>query len=108
MKYDIEIREILSRVISVKSNSVDDAIDYIRDMYRKEEIVLDDSDFNGDVSIEEEKSYSRKDFLINKVIEYIIEDEEKHYEESDEPENHIYNTLIELKKYLPDSIMENS
>jgi len=103
MKFDIEVKEILSRVINVNSTSLGEAIEHINDMYRNEEIVLDESDFNGEVSIKEFELNDRKDILINKVIEYLIKDEKKHYEESDEPENHIYNTLIELKTYLFDN-----
>ncbi len=51
MKIDIEVKEILSRVISVEANTVDDAISKVEDMYNNEEIVLDYADFGGEVSI---------------------------------------------------------
>jgi len=53
MQIDIEVTEILSRVVTVNADSVDDAIDIVRDMYRKEEIVLDYADFIGKATIEE-------------------------------------------------------
>jgi len=53
MEIDIEVTEILSRVVKVNADSVDDAIDIVRDMYKKEEIVLDYNDFNCNVIIEE-------------------------------------------------------
>ena len=44
-KFDIEIEETLQRVVSVDANSVDEAIDIVHEMYRNEEIVLDENDF---------------------------------------------------------------
>jgi len=100
MQVDIKIAEILSKVITINSLSVEDAIITVEDMYKNEEIVLDYSNFNDDVLIEkkEENFISRKDLLINKVVQYLIEDEKKHYEESEKPNNHIYLTLLELQK----------
>jgi hypothetical protein len=53
MKVNIEVKEVLSRVISVDAETVDDAISKVEDMYYKEEIVLDYVDFDGNVEIEE-------------------------------------------------------
>lgn len=50
---DITITETLSRTISIDAVSVDEAIDCVKEMYRKEEIILDYSDFDGDTVIEE-------------------------------------------------------
>jgi len=47
MKVDIEVKEILSRVVTV-----DETISTIQEMYNKEKIVLDYSDFDGYVIIE--------------------------------------------------------
>ncbi len=44
-KFNIEIREVLSRVVKVEANSELAARDVVSDMYKKEKIVLDDSDF---------------------------------------------------------------
>jgi len=102
MQIDIRITETLSRVITIDSSSLEDAIITVENMYKDEEIVLDYSDFKGDVLIEkkEENFSSKKDLLINEVIQYLIKDEQKHYEESGEPNNHIYLTLLELKKQI--------
>lgn len=43
--FEIETREILSRIIEIKANSKEEAIEKIEQMYKKEEIVLDYSDF---------------------------------------------------------------
>ncbi len=55
MKIDIKITEVLSRIVTVNADSVDDAIDKVTQMYVKEEIILDSSDFEGDTEIEEAK-----------------------------------------------------
>ncbi len=102
MKTDIKITEVLSRVITIDSSSTEEAINIVEDMYRNEEIVLDYSDFNDDVIIERnEKIFnSKKDFLINKVNDYLIKDEKRHYEESEDSNEHIYLTLLELQNYI--------
>ena len=40
-EFDIEIKEVLSRVETVKAESLDDAINKAMDMYFSEQIVLD-------------------------------------------------------------------
>jgi hypothetical protein len=102
MQVDIRITETLSRVITIDSLSIEDAIITVENMYKNEEIVLDYSNFNDDVLIEkkEENINSKKDLLINDVIQYLIKNEKKHYEESDKPSKHIYLTLLELQNYL--------
>ena len=102
MQIDIRITEILSRVVTIDSLSIESAITIVEDKYKNEEIVLDYSDCSDDVLIEKKETNfsSKKDSLINKVIQYLIEDEEKHYEESEKPHNHIYLTLLELQKNI--------
>ncbi|KKM76072.1 hypothetical protein LCGC14_1383870 [marine sediment metagenome] len=36
---------------------------------------------------------------LRKVLDYLSE-EEKHFEESDEPDNHIYKDVLVLKAYM--------
>lgn len=45
MEYIIRITETLSRQISVQSTSVEKAYQTVMDLYKKEKIVLDYSDF---------------------------------------------------------------
>lgn len=40
-EYDIEVKEVLTRVVSVEAMNIDEAIDNVVDMYDREEIVLD-------------------------------------------------------------------
>lgn len=37
---------------------------------------------------------------INMVLKYLMEEEFRHYEESGEPENHIYKVLLRLKDMI--------
>ena len=56
-KYSIEVLEILSRTIEVEASDEEDAIEKVRQMYRKCEIVLDDSDYKvTEISVKDEKS----------------------------------------------------
>ncbi len=102
MQIDIKVTEVLSRIVTVDTLSVEEAVDMVENMYKNEDIVLDYDDFDGNVHIEQEEnnSNSKKDLLINTLIRYLIKDEKKHYEELDKPDDHIYLTLLELKKYI--------
>ena len=68
-KYDIEIEEVLRRVIeNVEANDISEAISKVEEKYDKEEIVLDSSDF---VEKNFNNLYSKKlDKDMNFVIKY--------------------------------------
>ena len=56
-KYSIEVLEVLSRIVEVEASDEGDAIEKVRQMYRKCEIVLDDSDYKvTEISVKGEKS----------------------------------------------------
>ena len=56
-KYSIEVLEVLSRIVEVEASDEEDAIEMVRQDYRKCRIVLDDSDYNyTDFSVKDEKS----------------------------------------------------
>lgn len=44
-KIKIEVKEILSRVIEVESETITDAMEAVQKLYKEEEIVLDSEDF---------------------------------------------------------------
>lgn len=46
-EFDVEIKEVLSRVQRVKAESLDDAINIAMDMYYSEKIVLGSEDMKG-------------------------------------------------------------
>ena len=69
-KYRIEVLEILSRIVEVEASDAKEAIEKVRQEYRKCEIVLDDSDYKvTEISVKDEKSrrvlvvFRRNDYL---------------------------------------------
>lgn len=48
-EFEITIIETLSKSVTVEANNYDEALEKVEDMYEKEEIVLDSSDFRGKV-----------------------------------------------------------
>ena len=56
-KYSIEVLEVLSRIVKVEAADEMEAIERVSQMYRKCEIVLDDSDYKvTEISVKGEKS----------------------------------------------------
>ena len=49
--YQVKITEVLSRIITVKTDTMEDALYAAKEMYRKEKVVLDAEDLK-DVSYE--------------------------------------------------------
>lgn len=45
--YNIEIEELLQKVVKVKANSLNEAIDKVEERYKNEQYVLDYNDFKG-------------------------------------------------------------
>ena len=45
--YEIEIEEVLQKVVKVKADSLYEAIDKVEEEYRNEKYVLDYNDFKG-------------------------------------------------------------
>jgi len=37
---------------------------------------------------------------INKMVDYLYESEYKHWEESGKPKNHIFNSAMEVRKWI--------
>ena len=52
-KFNVQVKEILRRVVEVEAETLEDAINIVDEMYQNEEIVLDADDF-AYVDIEEE------------------------------------------------------
>lgn len=44
-RFNIEVKETLSRIIEIEANNLDDAILLIKKLYKNEEIVLDAFDY---------------------------------------------------------------
>lgn len=43
--FKIEIQEFLSRIIEIKAENIDEAISKTKEMYNREEIILDSNDY---------------------------------------------------------------
>lgn len=97
--FKIEVQEFLARVVEIEAISLNEAISKITESYKKAEIVLDYNDFVevDFIDISNQSKHDEKNNLINDVIEYLYNDEKKHFEELDEPENHIFKKLERLK-----------
>lgn len=98
--FKIEIIETLARTVKVKADSIEDAIIKAKILYKDEVVILHDNDYI-DTTIElyddNVKKYKKRE-LINDIVEYLMEDEKKHYEEFEKkPKNHIYHKLKRLK-----------
>ena len=101
--FKIEVQEFLSRVVEVEADSIDEAISKINEEYEKTEIVLDYNDFVevNFIDINAPSPSNEKVKLIKEIIDYLYEDEKKHFEEFDShPDNHIYLKINRLKELI--------
>lgn len=101
--FKIEVQELLARVVEVEAESTIDAVSIINEQYRKTEIVLDYNDFVqvNFLDIDSENDNSERDKLTNEIIDYLFEDEKKHFEELDgKSDDHIFLKLRKLKEIL--------
>jgi hypothetical protein len=100
--YKIEIQEFLAKVVEVQAENISEAFSKVNDQYKKAEIVLDYNDF-VEVDFIDINTQSKSDKIKNlmkEVVDYLYNDEKKHFEETDNPENHIYTKLERLKALL--------
>jgi translation initiation factor IF-1 len=100
--FKIEVQELLARVVEVQAENIQEAISKVSEQYEKTEIVLDYSDF-VEVNFLDTERQSKKgeiNILIKEIINYLYKDEQKHYEELDKPEDHIFVMLLKLKSLI--------
>ncbi len=43
--FKIEVQEFLSRIVEVEAENIDEAVSKVKELHRKEEIVLTDNDY---------------------------------------------------------------
>ncbi len=56
-KYSIEVLEVLSRIVEMEAADEEAALERVRQMYQRCEIVLDDSDYKvTEFSVKDEKT----------------------------------------------------
>ncbi|KPN71329.1 DpnD/PcfM family protein [Neisseria sp. 83E34] len=104
--FQVEIKEELSRVVHIEAENPDEAIDKARFLYKTKEIMLDASDFTKEAEF---SLLSSKDKTINqpevvshiaKILSYLEVDEQRDYEQSQYPKNHIYHCIAYLNQYI--------
>lgn len=54
--YDISITEVLKTTVETQAESLEEAIQNVKDQYHNQEIILTADDFTGDVTFEEEQN----------------------------------------------------
>ena len=94
--FKIEIQELLSRTIDIQAQDVEEAIEKANKMYNSEEIILDYNDLKKREIIPN-ILLNEKDNLLKEIIEYLYQYEKKHFEELEEPNNHIFLKIERLK-----------
>lgn len=58
MKYKVQITETLQRIIEVEASSESEAILYVKEKYKKEDIVLNETDYiDTEFDILDEENY---------------------------------------------------
>ena len=99
--FEIEVLEILSRIIEVKQEDLDASLQTVKRMYKNEEIVLTESDFQEVRFIDVNQcSNVERDACIIDVLHYLYETEKKHFEEvGANKDNHIFLKLEKLKHF---------
>ena len=94
--FKIEVQELLSRTIDVEAHNTGDAIKKVNQMYSSEEIVLDYLDLSQQ-NIIPTFLINEKENLIKEIIDYQKKKKKKHFEELEEPKDHIFLKLEKLK-----------
>lgn len=54
--FNITITEVLKTTVETQAETLEDAIQNVKDRYRNQEIILTADDFTGDVTFEEEQN----------------------------------------------------
>lgn len=97
--FKIEIQELLSRTIDIQAENIEEAIAIANKMYNSEEIVLDYNDLSKQEIIPNHL-IDEKENLTKEMIEYLYQNEQKHFEELEEPKDHIFLKLERLKTIM--------
>jgi SpoVK/Ycf46/Vps4 family AAA+-type ATPase len=100
--FKIEVKELLTRVVEVKAENIQEAFSKVNEKYKKAEIVLDYNDF-AEVNFTNINDQSKTDeihSLTKEVIDYLYTDKQKYFEESNQPQKHIYDKIERLKSLI--------
>lgn len=69
MKYNVEVQENLSRIITVEAATPEEAEEVVRAKYENSEIVLDANDMIGEETIEALEDSVPDDFEVDYTVE---------------------------------------
>ncbi len=94
--YEIEVIEILSRKVMIEADNVETAIQQVKEEYYNEEIILDYLDFQEVKFIDSKKKEYEHQLMIE-IIDYLYQNEERHYKELNEPNEHVFLKIRTLK-----------
>ena len=97
--FKVEIQELLSRTIDIEAQNIKEAIEKANKMYNSEEIVLDYDDLTKREIIPN-ILLIEKENLTKEIIDYLYQDEKKHFEELEQPKNHIFSKIERLKTLI--------
>jgi hypothetical protein len=102
--FQIEITETLQRTIDLQADTADEAIAQVHSAYAQSDIVLDYQD-HTDTRITDTQAPTpeeEKQKLIARLVDYLYEDEKRHYAECDETEKagHIFLVLEGLRGFI--------
>lgn len=97
--FKIEVQELLSRTINIKATTIEEAIAKANQMYISKRIVLDYNDLSQQKIIPTDLIDEKED-LTKEIIGYLYQDEKRHFEELEEPKDHIFLKLEKLKTLL--------
>lgn len=97
--FKINIQEVLSRTIDVQAQNIEDAVSKANQMYHSAQVVLDYNDLSKRKIIPNDLIDERES-ITKQIIEYLYQDEKKHFEELEEPYDHIFLKLERLKMLI--------
>lgn len=100
--FKVEIQEFSSKIIEVKALNSEEAIDLVREKYKKSEIVLDYDDYveTEFVDLNKPTKSEERNRLMKEIVDYLYQEEKRHYEESNSPDDHIFVKLERIQQFL--------
>ncbi len=61
MKYEVTIKEALGRAVFVEADSLDEAVEKVKEMYYQSKVVLDADDYLGTTFYYKDSKYGEED-----------------------------------------------
>lgn len=67
--YNISITEVLKTTVDIQAETLEEAVQIVKDRYRDQEIILTADDFTGQVTFEEEKQTEKENTMLTLTFE---------------------------------------